>query len=206
MHHCARSMESHRVQEMMRLMASKIRAIANTISDEDAERFIKEMLRAKRIYVIGAGRSGLVAKAFAMRLMHLGLKAYVVGETITPALNKGDVMVIFSGSGRTKTVADLAETAKEIGGRICLITSNGESRIGKISDCLVIIEHHRDDVEDDAAEFEIRQMMGDHKSFAPLGTLFETASMIFADAVISRMMEITMTDENALKNRHTNIE
>jgi 6-phospho-3-hexuloisomerase len=115
-------------------------------------------------------------------------------------------MVIFSGSGRTKTVADLAETAKEIGGRICLITSNGESRIGKISDCLVIIEHHRDDVEDDAAEFEIRQMMGDHKSFAPLGTLFETASMIFADAVISRMMEITMTDENALKNRHTNIE
>lgn len=190
----------------MRLMASKIRAIANTISDEDAERFIKEMLRAKRIYVIGAGRSGLVAKAFAMRLMHLGLKAYVVGETITPALNKGDVMVIFSGSGRTKTVADLAETAKEIGGRICLITSNGESRIGKISDCLVIIEHHRDDVEDDAAEFEIRQMMGDHKSFAPLGTLFETASMIFADAVISRMMEITMTDENALKNRHTNIE
>jgi 6-phospho-3-hexuloisomerase len=199
-------MESHRVQEMMRLMASKIRAIANTISDEDAERFIQEMLRAKRIYVIGAGRSGLVAKAFAMRLMHLGLKAYVVGETITPALNKGDVMVIFSGSGRTKTVADLAETAKEIGGRICLITSNGESRIGKISDCLVIIEHHRDDVEDDAAEFEIRQMMGEHKSFAPLGTLFETASMIFADAVISRMMEITMTDENALKNRHTNIE
>jgi 6-phospho-3-hexuloisomerase len=199
-------MKSQRVQEMMRLMASKIRAIANTISDDDTEKFIRELLNAKRIYVIGAGRSGLVAKAFAMRLMHLGLSAYVVGETITPALNKGDVMVIFSGSGRTKTVADLAETAKEIGGRICLITSNADSRIGKIADCMVIIEHHRDDVDDDALEFEIRQMMGDHKSFAPLGTLFETVSMIFADAVISRMMEITKTDETALKNRHTNIE
>jgi 6-phospho-3-hexuloisomerase len=199
-------MESHRVQEMMRLMASKIREIANTISDEDAEKFIQELLSAKRIYVIGAGRSGLVAKAFAMRLMHLGLHAYVVGETITPALNKGDVMVIFSGSGRTKTVADLAETARDIGGRICLITSNADSRIGKIADCIVIIEHHRDAVADDAAEFEIRQMMGDHKSFAPLGTLFETTSMVFADAVISRMMEITQVDESALKNRHTNIE
>ena len=199
-------MESHRVQEMMRLMASKIREIANTISDEDAEKFIQELLNAKRIYVIGAGRSGLVAKAFAMRLMHLGLQAYVVGETITPALNKGDVMVIFSGSGRTKTVADMAETARDIGGKICLITSNADSRIGKIADCIVIIEHHRDAVADDAAEFEIRQMMGDHKSFAPLGTLFETASMIFADAVISRMMEITQMDESALKNRHTNIE
>jgi 6-phospho-3-hexuloisomerase len=199
-------MERHRVQEMMKLMASKIRSIANTISDEDAEKFIRELLDAKRIYVVGAGRSGLVAKAFAMRLMHLGLKAYVVGETITPALNRGDVMVIFSGSGKTKTVADLAETARDIGGKICLITSNADSRIGKIADCIVIIEHHRDAVSDDAAEFEIRQMMGEHKSFAPLGTLFETASMIFADAVISRMMEIEQVDESALKNRHTNIE
>lgn len=199
-------MEGHRVQEMMRLMASKIRSIANSISDADTEKFIRELLNAKRIYVIGAGRSGLVAKGFAMRLMHLGLHAYVVGETITPALNKGDVMVIFSGSGRTKTVADLAETAHDIGGRICLITSNAESRIGKISDCIVIIEHHREAVENEAEEFEIRQMMGEHKSFAPLGTLFETASMVFADAVISRMMEITEVDESALKNRHTNIE
>ena len=199
-------MESHRVQEMMRLMASKIREIANTISDEDTETFIRELLNAKRVYVIGAGRSGLVAKAFAMRLMHLGLQAYVVGETITPALSKGDVIVIFSGSGRTKTVADLAETARDIGGRICLITSNADSRIGKIADSIVIIEQHRDAVADEAAEFEVRQMMGNHKSFAPLGTLFETASMVFADAVISRMMEITLTDESALKNRHTNIE
>ena len=199
-------MEKHRVQEMMLLMASKIRAIANKISDDDVEKFLSELLNARRVYVIGAGRSGLVAKAFAMRLMHLGLHAYVVGETITPALNKGDVIVIFSGSGRTKTVADIAETAKDIGAHICLITSNADSRIGKIADCNVIIEHHRDEVEDDAVEYEIRQMMGDHKSFAPLGTLFETASMIFGDAVISRLMEITKTDENALKNRHTNIE
>jgi 6-phospho-3-hexuloisomerase len=191
---------------MMRLMASKIRTIANSISDDDVGKFLDEILKAKRIYVMGAGRSGLVAKAFAMRLMHLGFQAFVVGETITPALNTGDAMVIFSGSGRTKTVADIAETGKEIGAHICLITSNADSRIGKIANCIVIIEHHRDDVDDDAAEFEIRQMMGDHKSFAPLGTLFETASMIFADAVISRLMEITKTDETALKNRHVNLE
>jgi len=199
-------MESHRVQEMMRLMASKIRTIANSISDDDVEKLIAEILKARRIYVMGAGRSGLVAKAFAMRLMHLGFQAFVVGETITPALNAGDVIVVFSGSGRTKTVADIAETGKEIGAHICLITSNADSRIGKIADCIVIIEQHRDDVEDDAVEFEIRQMMGEHKSFAPLGTLFETVSMIFGDAVISRLMEITKTDETTLKNRHVNLE
>jgi len=191
---------------MMLLMASKIRAIAMAISDSDINTFIESLLNARRIYVMGAGRSGLVAKGFAMRLMHLGLQSYVVGETITPALQKGDVIVIFSGSGKTKTIADIAETGKEIGAHICLITSNADSRIGKIADCKVIIENQRDDVRDDAAEFEIRQMLGDHKSFAPLGTLFETTSMIFSDAVISRLMEITQTDESALKNRHANIE
>ncbi|MDD1718356.1 MAG: 6-phospho-3-hexuloisomerase [Methanoregulaceae archaeon] len=199
-------MVQHRVHEMMGLMASKIRSIADSLSDEEIGGFIDEILQARRIYTMGAGRSGLVAKAFAMRLMHLGFTSYVVGETITPALKQGDLIVVFSGSGRTKTVADIAETAKEIGGKICLITSNPTSRIGMIADRIVVIEHERDAVRDDAAEFEIRQMMGDHKSFAPLGTLFETAAMVFADAIISDLMEIIKVDEKSLADRHTNIE
>ncbi|HNQ29488.1 MAG TPA: 6-phospho-3-hexuloisomerase [Methanolinea sp.] len=199
-------MAAHRVQDMMRLMARRIGRIAESLSDDEVEEFVEEILRARRIYVMGAGRSGLVAKAFAMRLMHLGLSSFVVGETITPAMSVGDLIVVFSGSGRTKTVADIAETAKEIGGRLALITSNRDSRIGRIADVIVIIERHRDEVKDDGAEFEIRQMMGEHKSFAPLGTLFETAAMIFADGVISRLMEITQIDEKALKDRHANIE
>lgn len=190
----------------MRLMASKIRTIADHLSPTEIDTLIREIMTSGRIYVMGAGRSGLVAKAFAMRLMHLGLTSYVVGETITPALKPGDLLVIFSGSGRTNTVADIAETASEIGARIALITSNADSRIGAIADALVIIESQRDMVQDESEEFEIRQMMGAHKSFAPLGTLFETAAMIFADAVISRLMEITLTDEAELKDRHTNIE
>jgi len=199
-------MEEHPVQDMMRLMASKVRSIANGISDEDIEGLIREILGAKRVYVMGAGRSGLVAKAFAMRLMHLGLTSYVVGETVTPALSGEDLVVVFSGSGETKTVADIAESAKEIGGRLCLITAKRESRIGRIADCCVVIESQRDTNGDETAEFEIRQMMGKHKSFAPLGTLFETASVIFADAVISRLMEIKEINVDALKGRHVNIE
>lgn len=191
---------------MMRLMASRIRSTADRIQDEEIDLFIREILAADRIYVMGAGRSGLVAKAFAMRLMHVGLTAFVVGETITPAMHRNDLLVIFSGSGRTKTIADIAETAKEIGGRIALITSNRDSRIGRLADALVIIENQRDEIRDETAEFEVRQMTGEHKSFAPLGTLFETASMVFADACISQLMEVSRVDEKELKNRHANIE
>ncbi len=191
---------------MMRLMASRIRSTADRIQDAEIDAFLSEILAADRIYVMGAGRSGLVAKAFAMRLMHVGLTAFVVGETITPAMRRNDLLVIFSGSGRTKTIADIAETAKEIGGRIALITSNRDSRIGRLADAMVIIENQRDEIRDETAEFEVRQMTGEHKSFAPLGTLFETAAMVFADACISQLMEVSMVDEKELKNRHANIE
>jgi 6-phospho-3-hexuloisomerase len=199
-------MEEHPVQDMMRLMASKVRAIANGIADDEVNGLIREILGAKRVYVMGAGRSGLVAKAFAMRLMHLGLTSYVVGETVTPAVDPGDLVVVFSGSGETKTIADIAESAKAIGARLCLVTSKRDSRIGRIADCCLVIESQRDTVGDEHAEFEIRQMMGKHKSFAPLGTLFETASVILADAVISRLMEIRGINIEMLKGRHVNIE
>ncbi len=198
--------ECKTVQDMICLMSSKIKEMGESLSDQQVSGFINEILGADRIYVMGAGRSGLVAKAFAMRLMHLGLKSYVIGETITPAMKRGDIVVAFSGSGETKTIAELCETAKSIGGRICLVTSKAESRIGKIADCVVVIESHRDRVRDESEEYEVRQMMGEHKSFAPLGTLFETASMVFSDSIISAIMEKIECQESDLKGRHANIE
>ncbi len=196
----------HSVQDMMRLMASKIRDTAASLSDSETETFLSAIQNAERIFVMGAGRSGLVAKAFAMRLMHLGFISFVVGETITPSMQQNDLLVIFSGSGRTKTIADIAETAQKIGGRIALITSNRDSKISRMADVNVIIENQRDQVRDETAGFEIQQMTGEHRSFAPLGTLFETAAMVFADACISRLMEVSMIDEEELKDRHANVE
>ncbi|WP_255331531.1 6-phospho-3-hexuloisomerase [Methanocalculus taiwanensis] len=194
------------VLDMMRLMAQKIQSIADSIADEEVDAFTHAILSANRIYVMGAGRSGLVAKAFAMRLMHLGFTSFVVGETITPAIEKNDMFIAFSGSGNTKSIADVAQTAKGIGSTIGLITSNKDSTIGIIADVIVVIESQRDAVTDESHEYDIRQMMGEHKSFAPLGTIFETTSMVFSDALVSHIMEITQTSEGELKKRHTNIE
>jgi 6-phospho-3-hexuloisomerase len=191
---------------MMKLMAKKIQSIAESIADEEVEGFSKAILSANRVYVMGAGRSGLVAKAFAMRLMHLGFTSFVVGETITPAIEKNDMLIVFSGSGNTRSIADVAKTAKGIGATVGLITSNKESTIGQIADTIVVIESQRDAVTDESHEYDIRQMMGEHKSFAPLGTIFETTSMVFSDALVSHLMEITETSEGELKKRHTNIE
>ena len=193
------------VQNMMSLMASRIDSIAQQISSEEVDAFLQAILTAKRIYVMGAGRSGLVAKSFAMRLMHTGFTAYVVGETITPAVGPGDLIIGFSGSGNTKTIADIAETAKSLGAEFALVSSNPESRMGKLADYVIKIETQRDPVTCDAHEYEIRQMLGEHRSFAPLGTIFETTSLVFGDAAISTLMDMKKIEEVDLKRRHTNI-
>ena len=198
--------EGSSVNDMMCLMAGRITEIANSINEEQISAFIQAILDAKRIYVMGAGRSGLVAKSFAMRLMHTGFTSYVVGETITPAIAEGDLIIAFSGSGNTKTIADIAETAKNFGVKIALISSDENSRIGKLADFMIKIETQRDPIAKDSHEYEIRQMLGAYRSFAPLGTIFETSSLIFSDAVISTIMTVKKIDESELKRRHTNIE
>ncbi len=59
-------------------------------------------MNQKKIFVAGAGRSGFMAKSFPMRMMHMGIDAYVIGETVTPNFEKDDILIIESGSGETK--------------------------------------------------------------------------------------------------------
>ncbi len=102
------------IDDLMMLMAEKMQETVRALDRKDALRFFDEILAAGRVYVAGAGRSGLVAKAFAMRLMHIGYDSYVIGETITPAFSRGDTLVVFSGSGETNSIYDVCETAKKI--------------------------------------------------------------------------------------------
>jgi len=111
------------------------------ISHKQVENMINMLLWAKykHILIIGVGRSGLIGRAFAMRLMHLDFDVYVMGETITPAIGNGDLIIAISGSGTTKLAVTAAEIGKEVGARIIAVTSHPNSDLGKIADHVVQI-------------------------------------------------------------------
>ena len=67
----------------------KIKDILESVSQEDIKTVKSLFLSSNRIFVYGAGRSGLVAKAFAIRLVHLGFQTFVIGETITAPHSRG---------------------------------------------------------------------------------------------------------------------
>ncbi len=91
---------------------------AKQVDESDIEAVAAGILRAERIFVAGAGRSGFAARAFANRLMHLGLTVFFVGEPTTPAVGKGDLLIIGSGSGETESLVVMAQKAKRLGAAV----------------------------------------------------------------------------------------
>ena len=196
----------------MEFMLSAIEAILDNIRDaeeylveEDIENFIEIITTADNIFVTGAGRSGLAAKAFAMRLMHLGLSSYVVGETISPAINAGDCILAISGSGETNTIVTAAKISKKRGAKVLALTSYPESSLGQLADGLIRVKG-RTKVEVDDENYLKRQIKGNYTSLTPLGTAFELTSLVFLDGLVSELMEAMGKTEEDLKNRHTVLE
>ena len=166
--------------------------LLSNLDDDKIEDICKEFLKARRIFLYGAGRSGLVAKAFAIRLVHLGLQAYVIGETITPPVREEDLVVVISGSGETIPSVMTADIAKRMGARLIAITSKRDSKIARRADLPVILSV---DLEDK-----------DRSKLAPLGTIFEASSWIFLDGLVARLMEMKGEDEERMKERHATLQ
>ncbi|WP_337020007.1 6-phospho-3-hexuloisomerase [Oceanobacillus massiliensis] len=164
------------------------------IDDAEAEKLSEGILHAKKIFVAGSGRSGLMAKAFAMRMMHVGLDPYVVGETITPNLEPEDILIIGSGSGETKSLLSMAEKARSIGAAIALVTTNPKSAIGQLSEITIDIP----------AQAKAEGTSG--KSIQPMGSLFEQSLLLFYDSVILRFMDKKELHSDTMYGRHANLE
>ncbi len=151
---------------------------------------------ADNIFVMGAGRSGFVAKAFAMRLMHLGYSVFVVGETVTPKIARNDVLITISGSGETTSVVNISRKAKElIHSKLVTITQNTDSTLAKMSDVVVVLKGKNKNQRDESIS-----------NIAPLGTLFELTALIFLDGLVAELMDIKSLTEKDLEKRHAVLE
>lgn len=178
--------------------------VPKRLKAREVEGFMEALLDAKRVFVVGAGRSGLVVKSFAMRLMHLGIDIYVIGETITRSIRKEDLLVALSGSGETDLIIESAKIAKKIGARVVAITSYPESSLARLADLIVTLPGRREIAK--TRRFMKRQLAGEYASLTPLGTLFEVGAMVFLDGVIASLMTKMGEKEEDLRARHATIE
>jgi 6-phospho-3-hexuloisomerase len=175
-------------------IADELRRTLTHTSREEGLALVEAILAARGVFCSGQGRSGLMVKAFAMRLVHLGLNAHVVGETTTPAIGPGDLLVAATGSGRTRTTLAIVEAAQERGARVACLTAQPDSPIASAAN--LVVELHG----------PISGHAPDGKSIQPPGSLFEQALLICCDAVVMALIERLGTTEEEMRARHTKLE
>jgi 6-phospho-3-hexuloisomerase len=153
---------------------------------------------ASAIFVAGAGRSGLCMRALGMRLMHLGKTVYVVGETTTPSLATGNLLIFGSGSGRTASLLAMADQARRKGAEILLFTTDLASPLAELAHHRVLIPASSYRTVDERTRRRI--------TIQPLGTLFEQTLLIVCDSLILGLMQRTGVSSEQMSHRHANLE
>ena len=176
------------------LVQDEISGVFQSVDPSQVAALVTELRLADRIFVTGAGRSGLVLKMAAMRLMHLGLTVHVVGEITAPAIRSGDLLLAASGSGTTAGVVKAAETAAAQGARIAAYTTNAGSPLAKAASAVVVIP---------AAQ---KTDHGSNLSRQYSGSLFEQVLFATTEAVFQSLWDEDAATPEELWQRHANLE
>lgn len=180
-------------QTYSNLILEELRKSILSLKEHDLEKFIAKIQTAPKIYCDGKGRSGLIIKGFAMRLAQMGISSYDVGGVTTPAIEKGDLLIVASGSGQTPSLIEHAQKAKLLNAEIALITASPNASIVKESDYSFCFQAESKQTEEKL-------------SIQPMGTLFEQSLELFLDIVVLMLMERMKINNNDMYNLHNNLE
>lgn len=177
-----------------KMIADEIAGVVARIDAEEANRLVERIARARKVVIAGEGRSGLVGRTFAMRLTQMGLVAYVAGETITPAVGPDDLFIAISGSGRTAATLTCAQSAREAGADVALLSARRDGPLAALAaDVLVIPGATKAAAPGEAA------------SDQPLSSLFDQALHVALDALVMLLMRRLGRSEEEMRRAHTNL-
>lgn len=175
-----------------RFLIDEAKASLKQVDAADLERLIEELRRARHVVVFGRGRSGRVAQSFAIRLGHLGFRAFFVGETSTPPVREDDLVLLVSGSGETFSVTLTAKIAHDMDAPVVAVTASPESDLAQHSDHVIHVP---------VTETRPRQ-----RELAPMGSRFELAAYLLFDGLVAELMDELDEDEASMRNRHATLE
>ena len=184
------------LDELASLVLKELTRSLHSIDADQVRELARAVLKADRVFMAGRGRSGLHMRAFAMRLMHLGLRAFVVGDVTTPAIGVGDLLIIGSGSGRTASLIGHSDRASELGARVALITGTRGSQIEPNADIVVRI----------LAPSPKTEAVTSVVSVQPMANLFEQSMGLLLDMLVMQLMEEMGKNADEMFTRHANLE
>jgi 6-phospho-3-hexuloisomerase len=186
---------SQLIERAEKMSQELIRAISG-IDPDQFEYLISSIERARKIALFAGGREGLMIKALAMRLFHLGYDVSVVGDMTAPFLTKGDVLILGVGPGYVSTVDALRSVAQRDGAQVVCITAQPNGKTSGAADAIVVIPSQT--MADDQGEKAV--------SILPMGSLFEFALFALGELVVLELLHRSGKTFGEARDRHTNLE
>ncbi len=165
----------------------ELEAVVSAVSAEELDRLVSAILAAERVYFTGLGRSGLMAKAIAMRLMHIGLASFAVGEIATPGVAEGDLLVAFTARGGQAVIAQ-ARKAHSVGASVAAVTVDPDPELAQLATAVVTLPIR--------TEIPTQQHAG---------SLFEQSCLVICDAVCRTVQETLGVPTSELNRRHASL-
>lgn len=162
------------------------------VDESEIEKLIEEIQKAKTIQLYAMGRMQLSVRGFAMRLKHMGFDSYVVYDTTTPYIGKGDLLIVHCAV--TNVELNIIKLAKEAGARIVLLTAHPENEHGQYADLTVRVPG------------QIFGTPEEVPSIQPMSTLLEQSLFLFTDIVTMMLIEKSKVSMDDMKASHTNLE
>lgn len=170
-----------------RYIGERVTAALGRIDPKAISGAVDLLAKAPQIFVYGAGRSGIIGRAFAMRLVQAGLRAYVIGESVTPIVRRGDTVFLLSGQGESYSSIQTANIVRREGADLIVLTARPGSKIAHTATVLLTIEFEEEP---------------ERSRLAPLGTLFESASLRLTDGLIAELLRVRGETEESMRRRH----
>ena len=172
----------------------ELETVALALDDTQVEAACQTIAKASKIVLYGCGREGLMMRALAMRLHHLGLNVAMQGDMAAPPLGPGDLFLCSAGPGELSTVTALMGVAQRDGAQVLMITAEPDQPSPRRAGQLLVIP----------AQTMARDQGG--VSTLPMGSLFEGAMFLVFEIMILRLAAILGQTPEAMRSRHTNME
>ena len=176
--------------------ATQLSDILTRIEERPVDELINAIYQAKKLFFAGAGRSMLILRCIAMRMMHLGFESYVVGDTTTPAFEVNDLIIFGSGSGETSGLINIAKRVRSLGGKMAVITTRKSATLGQLSDICIEIPAYPDHVGDSDLQAVI----------FPGGSIFEQSMLLLGDSIVLPLAIRQGVPLDRKFDRHANLE
>lgn len=168
---------------------SEQRRVQSAVDPNAVAALVNRLGGARRVFLYGVGRNGLMLQALAMRLAHLGLDAHFVGQLAAPPAGPGDVVLVAVALGSLPTADSVLQAGRTAGADLAVITARPE----RVAHADLIVH------------LPARTMADPPTSPLPLGGAFELALHILCERLVIALMQARGLSDEDLLARHANL-